>query len=52
MVRGLDIFRERFVAYVDQYVLVGGTAAILTMEGPGWSFEPPKTSTSSCMWKH
>lgn len=35
MVRGLDIFQERFAAYVDQYVLIGGTAATLTMEEAG-----------------
>jgi len=35
MVRGLEIFRERFAAYVDQYVLIGGTAATLTMEEAG-----------------
>lgn len=32
MVRGLEIFQERFAAYVDQYVLIGGTAASLTMD--------------------
>ena len=31
MLRGLDIFQERFSAYVDQYVLIGGTAASLAM---------------------
>lgn len=38
MVRGLDIFREWFAAYADQYVLIGGTAASLTMEEAGLAF--------------
>lgn len=42
MVRGLDIFQERFVAYVDQYVLIGGTAATLTMEDAGLEFRATK----------
>jgi len=31
-VRGLDIFKEWFASYADQYVLIGGAAASLTME--------------------
>lgn len=42
MVRGLDIFQERFAAYVDQYVLIGGTAATLTMEEAGLEFRATK----------
>jgi hypothetical protein len=42
MVRGLDIFQERFAAYVDQYVLIGGTAASLTMEEAGLEFRATK----------
>lgn len=42
MVRGLDIFQERFAAYVDQYVLIGGTAASLTMDGAGLAFRATK----------
>jgi hypothetical protein len=42
MVRGLDIFREWFAAYVDQYVLIGGTAATLTMEDAGLEFRATK----------
>jgi hypothetical protein len=38
MVRGLDIFKEWFAAYGDQYVLIGGTAASLTMEAAGLPF--------------
>lgn len=29
MVRGLDLFREYFAGYADQFVLIGGTAASL-----------------------
>ncbi len=35
MVRGLDIFRQSFADFADQYVLIGGTAASLTMEEAG-----------------
>jgi hypothetical protein len=42
MVRGLNIFQERFAAYVDQYVLIGGTAASLTMEEAGLEFRATK----------
>jgi hypothetical protein len=42
MVRGLDIFKARFAAYADQYVLIGGTAASLTMEEAGLAFRATK----------
>ena len=42
MVRGLDVFREWFSAYADQYVLIGGTAATLTMESAGLAFRATK----------
>ncbi|WP_291213365.1 hypothetical protein [Hydrogenophaga sp.] len=42
MVRGLDLFRERFAAYADQYLLIGGTAASLTMEDAGLQFRATK----------
>ena len=42
MVRGLDIFQERFAAYVDQYVLIGGTAASLAMEEAGLELRATK----------
>jgi hypothetical protein len=42
MVRGLVIFQERFAPYVDQYVLIGGTAATLTMEAAGLEFRATK----------
>ena len=42
MVRGLDLFRETFAAYTDQYLLIGGTAASLTMEDAGLQFRATK----------
>ena len=42
MVRGLDIFRSWFAEYADQYVLIGGTAASLTMEEAGLAFRATK----------
>src|SRR5665213_2748653 len=42
MVRGLDIFRGWFTEYADQYVLIGGTAASLTMEEAGLAFRATK----------
>lgn len=42
MVRGLSLFRERFAAYADQYVLIGGTAASLAMEEAGLEFRATK----------
>ena len=42
MVRGLDIFRAHFAGHADQYVLIGGTAATLAMEGAGLEFRATK----------
>ena len=42
MVRGLDVFQEWFAAYANQYVLIGGTAASLTMEEAGLRFRATK----------
>jgi hypothetical protein len=42
MVRGLDVFKEWFASYADQYVLIGGTAASLTMEDAGLDFRATK----------
>lgn len=42
MVRGLDRFREHFAEYADRYVLIGGTAASLTMEEAGLPFRSTK----------
>lgn len=42
MVRGLDLFRQFFAAHADKYVLIGGTAATLTMEEAGLAFRATK----------
>jgi hypothetical protein len=42
MVKGLDVFQNWFSDYVDQYVLIGGTAASLTMEDAGLEFRATK----------
>ena len=42
MVRGLDIFRERFRDYSDRYVLIGGTACDLAMREAGLEFSATK----------
>lgn len=42
MVRGLDVFQSWFEAYIDQYVLIGGTAASLAMEESGLAFRATK----------
>ena len=38
MVKGLDIFREYFKDYTDQYVLIGGTACTVAFEQQNESF--------------
>lgn len=42
MVKGLDLFREAFRDFSNQYVLIGGTAATLTMEDAGLAFRATK----------
>jgi hypothetical protein len=42
MVRGLDIFSQWFKTCTDQYVLIGGTAASLTMQEFGLPFRGTK----------
>jgi hypothetical protein len=42
VVRGLDVFRDWFAGHADQYVLIGGTAATLTMEEAGLAFRATK----------
>jgi hypothetical protein len=42
MVRGLECFADRFAAYSDQYVLIGGTACSLIMEDAGLDFRATK----------
>jgi hypothetical protein len=39
---GLDLFRRQFESYADQYVLIGGCAATLTMENAGLAFRATK----------
>lgn len=38
MVVGLEMFRDRFALYADQYVLIGGVACSLAMEASGSQF--------------
>lgn len=42
MVRGLEIFKEHFGPYRDMYVLIGGTACMLSMEDVGIHFRATK----------
>lgn len=42
MVKGLDIFRRHFDGRAHQFVLIGGTAATLAMEGAGLEFRATK----------
>lgn len=42
MVRGLTIFQEWFKEFEDQYVLIGGTAAWISMEEAGLPFRGTK----------
>ena len=42
MVKGLDVFREHFRGYADQYVLIGGAACDLAMDEVGVDFRVTK----------
>ena len=42
MVKGLDVFQEHFAAHSSQFILIGGTAATLTMEQAGLDFRATK----------
>ena len=42
MVKGLDVFQAWFAEHADQYVLIGGTAASLTMDEAGLVFRATK----------
>lgn len=42
MVRGLKQFKEHFASFLDQYVLIGGTACTLLMEEAGLEFRATK----------
>jgi len=42
MVRGLELFRDRFAAYPDAYLLIGGAASDLVMDNAGLQFRATK----------
>jgi hypothetical protein len=42
MVRGLDVFKAHFSSYVDQYLLIGGTACEVVMSEVGLDFRATK----------
>lgn len=42
MVRGLELFRDRFSAFTDRYVLIGGTACTLNLAEFGVPFRATK----------
>lgn len=42
MVKGLDLFQRHFEGYADQFILIGGTAAMLAMERAGLEFRATK----------
>lgn len=42
MVRGLDVFRERFAGFEDRYVLIGGAAVDIAMDLAGLEFRVTK----------
>lgn len=47
MVRGLEIFRNHFAGYANQFILIGGTAATLTMAEAGLEFRATKGASAS-----
>jgi hypothetical protein len=42
MVRGLDLFKEHFKEYSEQYVLIGGSACFVLFDDAGLDFRPTK----------
>jgi hypothetical protein len=42
MVKGLELFREHFRSYSEQYMLIGGTACSIIMENAGLEFRATK----------
>jgi len=42
MVRGLELFRDRFAAYAGAYILIGGAASDLVMDNAGLPFRATK----------
>lgn len=49
MVRGLAVFQDWFKDFEHQYVLIGGTAANITMTEEGLDFRGTKDLESFCM---
>jgi hypothetical protein len=52
MVKGLDVFRERFAGLEDQYVLIGGTAATLAMAEAGLEFRATESQARGVREPH
>ena len=42
MVKGLERFREHFVAFADRYLIIGGTACDLALTAAGLEFRATK----------
>ena len=42
MVRGLNVFRERFAGFQDRYVLIGGAAVEVAMDAAALQFRVTK----------
>ena len=42
MVRGMDVFRDRFSGYAGKYALIGGVACGLLMDDAGLDFRTTK----------
>ncbi len=42
MVRGIDVFRRYFHNFIDQYVLIGGSACDLLFDDAGVDFRATK----------
>ena len=47
MVTGLELFKEHFRPYADNYVLIGGTACELALEEAGLPFRATKDLAKS-----
>lgn len=50
MVKGLSIFQEWFKGFENQYVLIGGTAASISMTEAGLSFRGTKDLDIASKW--
>ena len=47
MVRGLELFKDYFKDYQDQYVLIGGSATFLNLSH---TFKKTPTSSKTKLW--